>query len=546
MKKISALILAIVMILSSISCVAFAAVENEEKLPVVYLAGKGNTPIYKLNEDGSYLRVENNQLVRIKDPKYPCGMTRTEYITAQISPIMKKFVPAILTGDYSDYIQALVDVTVPVYDEEILNCDGEDPDGAICWNYATEKPFKNVNGIKFYNFCYDWRKSPADIADELRVYIDHVCKKEGVSKVNIQARCLGTNVTMAYIAKYEQGAYGDDLKVNNIVLNTSSLAGYKLIGALMSGSVVFDADTADRFISYYLNDSDMFDDPFMETVVSVLVSVSNQLEFLGLGINTLNSVFASIQDELIPQLALASYGSLLSYWSMISDEYFDKAKLAVFGTTEAEGEYAGFIAKINEYHALLGEVDESTGEAKYETLLKSLEEKYGIKTAVFAKYGSLGAPFYEGSEITGDVRGTVTELSFGAVGTVIGECFTDEQIAAFKEDESFDEKYISPDNKVYAGTCIFPETTWFSKNLAHDALNEIDPIANAFFLSDGNFTVDSDGRYPQFHEYVDGEFKCVEEIDETDDIWTNNPFAVLIRFFKMIIEVIKRLFSSAA
>lgn len=545
MKKFSALFLAIVLTLSSFSCVAFAAVENEGKLPVIYIEGKGNSPIYKLDENGNYLLNENNQYVQIKDPKYPFGMSRLDYIKTQISPVMQTLMPALITGDYSDYIQSLVDAAAPLYDEQVLNSDGESPYTDICWDYSVQNPYKNVNGMNFYIFKYDWRMSPYDIADELHQYIEYVCRKEGVSKVNIQARCLGTNVTAAYLAKFEEGCYGDTFRVNNLVLNTTPLAGYIVVGALMSGSVVFDQDSVDRFVTFYLNNNDLFDDPFVDTVAAVLVSVSNQLEMLGLAANIVTNVYESIQEELIPQLALCSYGSLLSYWSMISDKYYDKAKLAVFGTTEAEGEYAKFIEKIDIYHNLVGDVDENTGIAKYETLLTSCEEKYGMKTAVFAKYGSLGAPLFEGSDITGDVRGTVTELSLGAVGTVIGECFTDEQIEEFKKDENFDEKYISPDKKVYAGTCLFPETTWFSKNLAHDSLVEIDPIANAFLLSDGNFTVDSDERYPQFHEYVNGEFKCVEEADPTDSVWTNDPFAVLIKFFKMIIEVIKRFFAGA-
>ena len=101
------------------------------------------------------------------------------------------------------------------------------------------------------------------------------------------------------------------------------------------------------------------------------------------------------------------------------------------------------------------------------------------------------------------------------------------------------------DKQVYAGTCLFPETTWFSKNLAHAQLVQIDPIVTEFFKNDGNFTVDSKDEYPQFFNYENGKFIEVEAIDAGDDnsssgspVWANNPFLVFIRFFTALFEFI--------
>ncbi len=541
MKKIVALLLTVVMLTGFLLPVTALAADDEGKLPIIYIVGKQNTPVYKTDENGNWLLDENGKKIQVDDVNRPMGMTREEYILTQVKPVLEELAPALLTGDYDAYVQALVDAFAPVYEEAVLNEDGVDPDGRIDWNYAVQQPSKGAGGLDYYYFKYDWRYSPYEIADELHQFVEYVCVKEGVEKVNIHARCYGSNVAMAYIAKSEAGMYDAPFRLNNLILNTTPLDGYITVGALMSGSITFNPDTLDQYASILLNGGGIFDDPMMDTLVMVLISVMNQAQVLDWGTQQVQNIYEKIKNEVVPALALVSYGTFPSYWSMIGEQYYDKAKLTVFGTTEPEGKYANFITKIDLYHNLLGEIEEETGRPYYWSLLKRCEEDFGMKTAIFAKYGFQSFPFFEGSEITGDARGTVTELSLGAVGTVVGRTFTDSELKQFTLLEDYDERYLSPDNKVYAGTCLFPDTTWFSKNMKHAELNLIDPIATEFFLSDGTLTVHDDERYPQFHEYVNGKFNVVDEKDATDKVWTNNPYAVLLRFITVLIRIITAL-----
>ncbi len=542
MKKIIALILTVIMLSMVVLPIAAVAVSDEGKLPVIYIVGKQNTPVYKTDENGNFLLDENGKSVQVDNVNTPLGMTREEYILTQVEPVVKELLPAVVTGDYDEYVQALIDTFVPVYEDVVLDPDGIDRDGRIDWDYSVQKPSKGAGGLNYYYFRYDWRYSPYEIADDLHTFVEYVCEKENVEKVNIHARCYGTNVTMAYIAKSEAGYYNTPFRMNNLALNTSPIDGYIILGALMSGSLEFDADRIDRYVALYLDGADIFEDPLMESCAVVLMSILNQAKILGWGMDQIQAIYDEIADEVVPGLALASYGTFPSYWSMIGERYFDKARAAVFNTPELESEYAGLIKKIDSYYNLIGRIDEETGKPLYAGVLKRCEEKYGMKTAVLAKYGSISFPFFEGSEITGDARGTVTELSLGALGTVIGETFTEAELREIEAMEGYDKKYLSPDNKVYAGTCLFPETTWFSKNLAHAQLTQIDPIVTEFFLSDGQLTVHSDSRYPQFHEYNEGKFTVVEKEDEKDTVWTKNPMVILIRFLTTLLNIVKALY----
>ncbi len=529
MKKFLSVILALMMVfsLSSAGMSAFAA--DITDIPVIYIEGKGNETIY--NADGSVA----------KNPKF---IDREGTVKDAIAPVLKKLAEAMVSGDYSEYIDSLVDTVAPIYEEYVLDENGstETRGTYIKWNAATVgiNSKKSGYGIKDYIFKYDWRLSPLEVAEQLDIYVERVCKATGHNKVNIHARCLGTNFAMAYVQKSYNGEYNHDFRVQNIVLNTPTLAGLLPVGALLSGSVEFDADTIDRFVTLYLNGGSLFEDPLMEMVAVTMVSVMNQATILGFGADVVQQIYEEIEPELLPRLALCCYGAFPSYWSMVSDKYYDGAVAAIFNTEELRTQYAGFIAKTDAYHAALSDVNAETGLAGYEQLLLDLKAE-GVNTAVIAKYGQVTVPLFENSDITGDTRGTVTELSLGATGTVVGEVFSESYLEAAEANGT--SKYIAADKTVDASTCLFPDTTWFTKNIAHDAFTEEHhTLAMDFFHSNGTLTVDTCEAFPRFTDFESGKLEPVEGEDKNTGIWSNNPLAVVFNFVKMVISLITAFF----
>lgn len=530
MKKFISILLSIVMILS-LAIPAFAADEITD-VPTIYIAGKGEA-IYRA--DGT---AATN----------PSTIDRAEYIKQHAEPVMKTIPMALLTGDFTEYINSLYDAMQPLYADWALDSNGSTETGGthINWNAETAQVQSKTSnfGLWDYQFHYDWRLSPLETADELDKYIERVCAATGSDTVNIHARCLGTNIAMAYVAKSHNGDYNHPFRVQNIVLNTPALGGYIAVGALLSGSVVFDADTIDQFTSLYLNNNDLFEDPFIELVVTTMISVLNQAEVLGWGTDQIQKIFDKIADEALPKIALCCYGSFPSYWSMIGDKYYDKAIAQIFNTPELQEEYEVFIEKANAYHALLIDINEDTGLAAYQQLLLDLK-KEGVNTAVYAKYGTVSAPLFEGSNITGDSRGTVTEMSFGAKGTVVGETFSKGYLQNAKNAGL--EKYISPDLTVDASTALLPDTTWFIKNIAHAAFPaDLDKLSMAFLRSDGQLTVDTAEGYTRFMDYKTGVLEPVTDVDESlDGVWANNWTVILIKviaiFYRLFLKLINKI-----
>lgn len=517
MKKFVAMLICLAMLIS-FAVPAFA--ENENNLPVIYLEGKGNEAIYK--QDGT---LASN----------PSTIDRGQYIKNSVGPVLEELGRALLTGDYSDYIDALVASTAPIYEDIALNKDGEAEDTYIKWDCKTVPIDKND---KIFYFKYDWRLSPIDTAQQLDTYIERVLEQTGAKGVNIHCRCLGVNFAMAYVAKSLNGEYDHPFRVKNMMLNTSGLAGYITLGALLSGSVKIDADATDRFVTDYLSSGDMIDDPTLAMLAYSFVSILNYANILDLGVDFIQKIVDEIIDELLPKLALCCYGGYPSYWSMVSDEYYDKAINAVFSTDEMKKEYKNFIAKTDAYHELLGQTNEKTGLAKYEELLLKLKEQ-GVGIAVVAKYGSPSVPMFENSEVTGDVRGTVTELSFGAVGTEIGKTFSEKYLA--QANDKGTDKYISPDETVDASSCLFPDTTWFIKNIKHDTFPDyFNELFEEFCQSGGEMSVFDEAEYPQYLVYCDGKVSA-DETSPGKDKWTNDPIRLLFRIVTGIIDWITKL-----
>lgn len=521
MKKILSVILCLAMLMS-FAVPAFAAVESN--LPVIYIVGKGN------NQDYDICDAQGNILY---DPN---DLDAGAHIMDVAPPVLKELAKALVTGDYSVYIDSLVAATAVIYEDHVLDKNGEASNGTgIPWDYKNA-PIEKKDG--YYYFYYDWRLSPVYIADQLDVYIERVLAETGASQVNVHCRCLGANFTAAYLSKSFYGEYSHPFRVRNLLINTGGLAGYITLGSLLSGSIEFTPDTIDRFVTAFLDGGALFDDPMIASLAATAVSLMNSAEILDLGVDLVAKIYNDIAPELLPKLALCCYGGYPSYWSMVSDKYYDKAKATIFSTPELQAEYKGFIEKIDEYHALLGDTNEKTGRPLYEDLLLDLD-KAGVGIAVVAKYGMANVPMFEGSEQTGDMRGTVEELSFGATGTDIGKTFSDDYL---KEAQAKGiAKYISPDKTVDASTALFPDRTWFIKNIAHEIFPvEVDDICTLFFASDGKMTVCDSETFPQYLDYVDGKV-IADEGESKLMIWTNNVLELLSRFFKSLVGVIKSL-----
>ena len=141
-----------------------------------------------------------------------------------------------------------------------------------------------------------------------------------------------------------------------------------------------------------------------------------------------------------------------------------------------------------------------------------------MKVAVIAKYNIQLAPLFKDCMKQADNLVELETASYGATCADIKQLLPDSYINA--QIKAGKEKYISPDLKVDASTCLFPDYTWFIKDLPHDVFpNSVNELIMKIFHSKEQFTVDSDEQFSQYLQYESNSLLLskVTELDLADE-----------------------------
>ncbi len=519
MKKFIAVLLTVILILGTIGS-SFGAFSASEQYPVVYLEGTGDTLYSSDNPNDHGTEI------------FPTGADLGAILKEAIMPCLQELSVGLVTKDYEKYCQEFYNAFAPVFEKLILDKNGEVSDGSGDGRKPATEPLstKNYGGsLSGYRYCYDWRLSPLDNMEELKIYIDRVKEITKAEKVNLVSRCLGCNMVCAYLTKYEQHVIES---VDSVVLYVPSVSGIKLVGALFTGEIDLKDENIDRFADYYLGNGELIEDEVISSLITSFISLINEAKALGVGVAALQYIIDEVKAELIPMLLLASYGTFPSYWAMVDTPNFEKARDFVFAGKEDE--YAGLISKINEYYYDV--------QLPLEDTLKALEKK-GIKFSVIAKYNTPNFPIYAEADEQSDLFTGVYEQSFGATSAPLDKTLSEKYISSLSTD-----KYLSPDKKIDASSCLFPDTTWFIKDIVHDDFpGSINDLMVEFMNSKGTMNVFNNEKYPQYLKFneADESITPVEGLDDEEPAFGSikRKILVFIEFFKNLFIFLKNLIS---
>ena len=508
MKRLLAVILSAVMLLS-MAVPAFAAERDEH--PTIYITGAQTNEIY--SADGKMIY------------PLPEELDAMEIIGDALGPCLKQLALGFVTNNYEPYAQEFYNVFVPIFKDISLDENGEVANGShpkfTIYNAGVAKKTSNY-GPWDYRFWYDWRISPMVVADQLKEYIDMVLEATGEEKVNITGRCYGANVIAAYLVKYEDHALET---VDDISYLASSVLGIDVLTALFAGEVEIEAAALENFAKYFLEEEELIADEGLRFFVLTLVELLNEIKLLGVTGDLLEGIFDKIKTDLIPLILRDTFASMPSFWSMITPEKYEQARAFIYNG--CEDKYKNIIAKNDDFYYNV--------QLKTEDQMVSLKNK-GIGFHIFVKYNFPDYPIYSGATAEGDGNTSAVRQGFGGTYAPYGEVLSDEFISTLK-----DTKYLSPDKKVDASTCLFPENTWFIKNLHHDKFpNVINIFAMDIMNSDMNV---SDGEFKQYQYYFDGTLTPLEDVTEAPKEEERGFFRLFIDFWKSLFEIIGRLFS---
>ncbi len=508
MKKLISVILC--MILTFLCVMPTFAVEPEE-YPTIYIVGAHTNPIY--NAEGEEV--------------YPLKADVIGIIKETLGPCLEELAKGMVTGNYESYAQEFNDSWAPIFEDLILDPNGEVTNGSYVRNKTQTAHLEGKTSdydVWDCRFWYDWRESPIKTAHELKAHIDTVLELTGKDKVQLIGRCYGANVVAAYLELYKEHA---KTYVSDISYYSSSIMGIDFMSALFSGQIKIENDSFNSFLDYYINDQGLIGDENSADFVSAIVEVMYQAKMLGLTGDALMAFINNFKNDLFPLILRNTFGGWLSYWAMVTPELYEQARDFVFNTEEVRAEYAGFIAKADEYYY--------TVQVNVEKTMLEMKEA-GINFNIFVKYNFPEFPLYEGSSAQGDGDTSVYRQSFGATAADYGKVLSEDYIASVSEEN---QKYISPDKKIDASTCLFPDTTWFVKDLHHNYFFPLQEPSVEIMRYD--LTVESE-EYPQYMVNVNNE-SLTPLVATDEDFNKEEPgfFDAIVNFFKNFINVIIKL-----
>lgn len=542
MKKVLSLILAALLMLTLL-VPAFAAEDatTRSTVPTILIAGDGD-PLYDADNKRLF---RPSEILNYFGDKAEEDDGDSEIIDSVVNVLKPFLFEGILLDQWDNYYEKLQEELTELFSDIVLDNNGEVVNGTGISNarksymekaVKTNKADKNgTYGMYDYRFWYDWRLDPVAVADDFNDYIEAVKKVTGKDKVAIVGRCLGTSVVLAYVAKY-----GTD-SIHGIAFYGSVAAGAEILSEPISGKFAVDGNAINRTLADFSDTLDIH--PFINATID-LIEKSGVID--GATDIVKRTIYYKVVKGVTSALALSTFYTWPNYWAAVSPEDYDEAMLYVFGEegSEKRTKYAGLIEKIENYDTLVRD--------NLTALMKSFGEKE-INVAILSKYGYQLLPICKSSELVADEFTSVTRSSFGATASTIYTFLSDEYISSLGEKA----KYVSPDKRVDASTCLYPDSTWFVKGSSHTLWNKYeDEIVHTVATADSQLTV-NDLPYTQYMVYdaendtmaVMTEENCNTEnwvADEKTDKPDNGIgkvsaffksfFNWIINFFKLITE----------
>lgn len=552
LRKSFALLLTVIMLVStaSVCFTVFAADDykcNCGVTPVIYV--KGRTNIYK---DPSLGTGSEN----MAETNLSGG---TDSVIEATSNILPALGVALLTDEWDEYCDILLEEITPIYDGYKLNEDGEKGEGNIT-GIQTEYQIENllarysgrntshtndaISWAQHIQFQYDMRLDPRENAKDFKRFVDAVKKSTGHDKVNIICRCEGNVIVNAYLNMFAEEAKNE---VESVIMYNSIAMGAEIADQVYTNKVNLDPDGLNRFVNTFIDTSPVLD------LVKQTVNLATFTGLLEGGTDFIMGIYDKISLNLLPRLIREVFGQCPGWWGMVSAGVVDEAVEFVLGSDNADGKYDKLIDKIYGYN----EIKKATV-----STLKEMQNA-GVKVYILTKYGDQMYPVIEESDLLGDGVVSLRKQSFeGATTSDLKGKLSDDYIAG-RVEAGFG-KYISADKMVDGSTAPFADYTWYIKELKHDTYpRSVDYMALDLFYDDAYVKATESftglhGTYsqfmyyePSFEEMSHGKVEQVGILtpltDENKDVSkdttdTTSRFTVLIRWLTALINFLTSLF----
>ena len=522
MKKTLKAILSVIIALAMITAIFVPSFATEPKTAFIVVSGMNTFPLVDSNGEQAF-------------------PPSSDAITEMVLKIVPHVLAFLATNDYD----ALGDgIFPPLYDAFgtlAFNENGdsiEDVNGTLfdCSLVGKEEPFITGESNEFatvragidtfglentYFFNYDWRRDPLEHADRLNEFIEMVKENGDYDRIALAAFSMGGTVTLSYLYKYGS----DDL--DNIILCSTAFQGTSCVGSL------FSADFSLSLSSLWHRLALLTRDNTWENVIDYLDEVLESA-----GVNNFLETFANgitdnLKDRIYAELLIPVFGRMPGLWALVPDMNYEDAKATMLTGEET----AEFVNRIDTYHYSV--------QQNAKNLLTAAMNN-GTSVYVLAQYNWPSLPISDYvSKQNSDNLIDVEYASGGATCADLGETFADDYVQQIPSQYN----YISPDRQIDASTCMFPEQTWFFRDMGHVdyPYGESTDFIMWLATSEEQLTVRDNEAYPQFMTYDYDNAKLLPLTEESvAPTAADKIFDVLENITRILAELTKSIFSYIA
>ncbi len=498
-KKIISLLLAVIMLLSCGSAVAFAA-DSYDHLPQIYVEGLDSKPIYYKDDPDK------------KPLFYPID---TDMIFSKLLDYKENIRLAVENSDPDLLKGYLYEWLYSCYGMTALGKDGYTMQDEVTVPETT----LNYKGDGKYVFQYDTRLGPVDVAEELHEYIKWVQEDSGSERFELAASSYGASVAIAYLHEHpETLPY-----IDSVVLCVPASNGIRFIGELFAGNIDADPDALVAFLDKMLGNDD----------ITLLLSLFNKTGTLdSLLDDMLEPVLKAAILDALREVIRDIFGTWPSLWSFVDEEHFYDALENIYGENYADPdhEYAVHIGRLTYYYENI-----MINNSAILTDAVNADKKVNI----LCKYGEGPFPL-DGNEMS-DTLVMLKKASFGATSSLHGQKLP----ADYKQALYPEYNFLSPDGCVDASTGLLPFNTWYIKGLSHSEKNDAYyNLINTVLYEDLDVFTRADlPQYLDVPEYDDEAlvpYECDKE-PGVESSWLKDFLTLLPKLLKMLVEKIKAL-----
>lgn len=474
MKKITAVILSLVIALTlSVQTIA-VEVERDEFYPIIIVPGYSSSGLYMNNEDGTKTHVwgidTNLILKRV--------LARSIDLAKGVGELTKgnaKYIADTVGGEFAEMFEHMrcnPDGS-SVYDVHTYTSTAADSSNTYLLanedgKYMYEQEIMGMYGSYIgedwndyiFNFSTDFRMNAENCAADLDKYIDSVLEYTGAEKVNLYCVSHGGQIGATFLNLYGEKKAE---KLNNVLLTVPAIGGSPVAYGFFTGDISFDEED----LLYFIENGMMFENDYHWLLAN------ENLDFLD-----------DVLEYFLPYArhVMEYWGSM---WDFVPAEEYDKVRDSYLDS----GASAELKKKTDRFHKEI-----------YPSMTQRLRAcvDAGINVYIIAGMGNRDIIGYK---TTGDAI-ISTASSTGATCAPYGKRFNDGYRTLNTVCDNDSHNHLSPSMEVDASTAYLPEYTWFVDGFYHGMTIKSDyntELITALMYNDERADIYTYSEFPQFH-----------------------------------------------